>query len=105
MQQSAESEGEDSVDTVFEGIMELFVEGFLDLYKVFVPNKQLSNGARRVLKILLFSVGLVLLAAALFGIVLVIEAAGKTLFGWVLIVPALLYLVIAVTLKIINHFK
>ncbi len=93
------------METIFEEIFEIFAEGFLNLYKVFIPDKTSSKGAYHVIKWFLFVIGLVLLAGLVFGVVLVVETAGQSVLGWVLISLALIYIVFAIVVKIVSYLR
>lgn len=75
------------LDFLFEVIFEVFGDGFISLFYAFVPNKKISEKARKFIGIISLIVSVVLFIGLFIGIMLLIETKGKNfwdgcLFPW-----------------------
>lgn len=89
------------VDFLVEAGIHLFGEWFVSLCTAFLPEKMVSEKARRVIGILSLIVSLLLMAGFFVAIGLLLTTQGKSLLGWVFMGLALAYIVTAIVLRII----
>mgnify|MGYP000041887694 FL=1 len=93
------------MDCLVEGFLELFGEGFVYLCSAFVPNKNISERAHRIIGIVVLFVSLALFVGLIVGIFLLVETNGQSFWGWLLISLSVIYIVGGIALKIFSHMK
>lgn len=93
------------MDCLVEGFLELFGEGFVYLCSAFVPNKNISERAHRIIGIVVLFVSLALFVGLIVGIFLLVETNGQSFWGWLLISLSVIYIVGGIALKIFFHIK
>ena len=65
------------MDCLVEGFLELFGEGFVYLCSAFVPNKNISERAHRIIGIVVLFVSLALFVGLIVGIFLLVVAVNE----------------------------
>ena len=93
------------MDCLVEGFLELFGEGFVYLCSAFVPNKNISERAHRIIGIVVLFVSLALFVGLIVGIFLLVETNGQSFWGWLLISLSVIYIVGGIALKTFSHMK
>ena len=103
------AQGGDSVEFLFdilvEAFFELFGEGFVSLCSAFVPKRAISEKGKTIISYVCFAISLALLVGLFVGIIVLIETKGQCLWGWLLITLNVIYLLIAIILKIVSYIK
>ena len=93
------------IDIMVEAVGELFVTGFVSLYKAFVPHKCLSPKVYTVMSYVFLVLAVLLLIGSVIGVILPVETQGNSVWGWILVASAGVYLIGGILLKIIDMFK
>ncbi len=83
-------------EIIFEFVVEIVVEGFLNLYKAFLPSKVVSPIAYKVIKMVALIISATLFVLLIIGIGLLIESGATSVLGWVFVSLYGLYLVLAI---------
>ncbi len=92
-------------DILVEAFFELFGEGFISLYAAFVPQKAVTEKARKIIGYVCLAISLVLLVGLFSGIIILVETKGQGFWGWLLISLSIIYLLAGITLKIVSRLK
>lgn len=93
------------VDIIFEVFLESFCEGFIALYSVFLPQKTVTEKAKKIIGYVCFVISIVLLVGLFVGVVILLETGGQSFRGWLLISLSIIYLFAGITLKIVSRIK
>ena len=93
------------VDILFEVFFEIIVQGYVWVSMLFIPKRHLSERIRNILTITFVLIGLAMFVALIVGVVFVLTSQGASVFGWVLTGIGIVYLVLALILKIISKIK
>lgn len=89
------------ISTIFES----FCNGFVSLCSYFVPNKQFSDKAQRIILIVFIVLAFILLIGLVVGIFIVVKTSGKSFWGWMLISLNVIYIISGVLLKLVFRKK
>lgn len=92
-------------DFFLEFLLTVFVEGFLYLCTVFVPQKKLSPKATKIITAICVIASLLLLVGLFAGIIIAVETKGQSFWGWLLIAINVAYLLTGIALKLFSHIK
>lgn len=90
-------------DFLVEVVLEIFVEGFISLYSVFVPQKVITKKSKKKISCICLVVSFLLFVGLLIGIAILGETRGHSFWGWLLISLNIIYLLTGITLKIVSH--
>lgn len=93
------------VDFIVEYFLTLFVEGFISLYSVFVPNKILTEEFRKKITSAFLIISLILLIGLFIGTVVLIETNGSSIIAWIFVSLSFLYIVFGIILRVISVIK
>lgn len=100
---------ESILDILIEFMLTVFVEGFMEgfvsLCTVFVPQKKISPKARKIITWTCAATSLLLLVGLFAGIIISVETRGHSLWGWLLIAINVVYLLTGIALKVFSHIK
>ena len=92
-------------DVLVEAFFEIFVEGFLALCSVFVPQKVLTEKGKNIIAYIFLAISVVLLVGLFIGVIVLLKTEGQSFWGWLLIGLNIIYIITGITLKIISHVK
>lgn len=92
-------------DFLVEAVMEIFVEGFISLCSVFVPQKVITEKSKKIISCICLVVSFLLLVGLLIGIAILGETKGQSFLGWLLIFLNIIYLLTGIALKIVSYIK
>ena len=95
------------LDILFEFVLTVFVEGFVEgfvsLCTVFVPQKTISPKATKIITWICVITALLLLVGLFAGIIISVETRGQSPWGWLLIAINVVYLLVGIALKLFLH--
>lgn len=92
-------------DFLFEVVVEIFVEGFISLCSVFVPQKVITSKIKKIISYVCLVVSFLLLVGLLMGIAILGETKGQSFWGWLLISLNIIYLFTGIAFKIVSYIK
>ena len=92
-------------DFFLEFLVTVFVEGFLYLCTVFVPQKKLSPKATKIITAICVIASLLLLVGLFAGIIIAVETKGHSLWGWLLVALDIVYLLVGIALKLVSYIR
>lgn len=97
------------LDILFELILTVFVEGFLEgfvsLCTVFVPQKKISPKAIKIITWICVIASLLLLVGLIAGIIIAVETKGQSFWGWLLVALGIVYLLVGIALKLVSYIR
>lgn len=92
-------------DFFLEFLVTVFVEGFLNLCTVFVPQKKLSPKATKIITDICVIASLLLLLGLFVGIIILLETSGRSFWGWLLVGLSIMYLLAGGALKLVSYIR
>ena len=83
-------------EIIFDLVVEIVVEGFLNLYRAFLPSKVVSPIAYKAIRMVALMISFTLFVLLIIGIGLLIESGATSVLGWVLVSLYILYVILAI---------
>lgn len=97
------------MEFLLEAFAEFFIEilgdVFYSLSSAFVPQKKLSEKAKRMIGYVLLIVSFALFFGLIIGIFILFKSNGKSIWGWLLISLCVVFFLTGMILKIVSHHK